>query len=383
MNTPVPSSAPLPTRPQRLLLGALYLDGPARASALEAWLAETDLDRLDDASHGLLALLYRRLEAEGTPCAHRDRLRGVYRKTWYGNQAFLERLRPELDALETAGLQPLLLGGAAAHLAVYADPGARPVGELEVLVPPDRFPAAADLLAARGWRPVRPGFARGLPRIAAFIPGVVLGRGAGDRLHLRRRALTFCPGGRIDADFRAGAAEVPCSGGTARVLGSSDRLLATLAEGMVWKGAPGCLWVADALEMLRGGGAAAVDWQRVRDLAVLNGLVLPLRDALGFLAAEFGAPMPADTLLALGEVPVDAAAWSDYAALSGPPGGEGVWVCLRRDYRRCLRLAAPGRPRGAVLRYLRVLQARWNVHGVALVPVVGLWRLIRRREGEP
>ena len=66
--------------------------------------------------------------------------------------ALLEAAREVAECAAAAGISVVALKGAALHLGGYVALGARPAGDVDVLVLPDRASALSERLAARGWR---------------------------------------------------------------------------------------------------------------------------------------------------------------------------------------------------------------------------------------
>lgn len=63
-----------------------------------------------------------------------------------------ERLEESVAALDEVGVTQILLKGAALILTCYADVTERPMGDIDLLVPPDQGAVARDALTGAGWR---------------------------------------------------------------------------------------------------------------------------------------------------------------------------------------------------------------------------------------
>jgi hypothetical protein len=96
-------------------------------------------------AQGMAPLFYMHLKATGIqpPQAVKRQLQGLYLRHRHANQARLRVLRDVLVAFEAAGIQALVLKGAALACLVYAEPALRPMSDLDLLV------SRADLLRAR------------------------------------------------------------------------------------------------------------------------------------------------------------------------------------------------------------------------------------------
>ena len=120
---------------ERMLEVALLRDGRAG----ERWRAlrrEIDLDDLwDGKALDLLPMVYRGLTDEAADDPDLPRLRGVHRRTWFANQLRFQALGRGLRLLTDAGVETLVLKGAAWALTAYPDAGLRPMHDCDVLVP--------------------------------------------------------------------------------------------------------------------------------------------------------------------------------------------------------------------------------------------------------
>jgi hypothetical protein len=104
-------------------------------------------------AHGLAPLLYTHLKAAGVPppLAVRRELQGLYLRHRHANQVRTRILRDVLTAYGAAGIQALVLKGAALSHLVYPEPGLRPMSDLDILVPASDLWRAQRLLADLGF----------------------------------------------------------------------------------------------------------------------------------------------------------------------------------------------------------------------------------------
>ncbi len=104
-------------------------------------------------THGLAPLLYTHLQAAGVslPPAIKRELQGLYLRHKHANQVRGEVLTEILTAYQAAGIQALILKGAAlAHL-IYPQPGLRPMRDIDLLVHPTQATQAQYLLTELGF----------------------------------------------------------------------------------------------------------------------------------------------------------------------------------------------------------------------------------------
>lgn len=115
---------------------------------------------------GLGPLLYWRLSKAGKfsslPTDIRDDLRAMYARTWMQNRQMFTELEGIAAAFEQADIPVVLLKGACFALTLYEDIGLRPMGDLDILVPKEKFPRALQVAQAQGYENLLPDAAPGL-----------------------------------------------------------------------------------------------------------------------------------------------------------------------------------------------------------------------------
>lgn len=236
-----------PTPDQELLLHACLLKGAAAVRAFDLWRARTDIDRLDHGSYRLLPLLYANLRDLGSKDPLTEKLKGVYRRTWYTNQLLFHRAAALIQALEEAGLETLLFKGGALIPLHYKDLGLRPMGDFDVLVPTERATEAATVLQRNGWRPRLLFETQRLSRdCAGFVSG------SGQEVDLHWHLLEECCYEGADQPFWDNAVPLSLNGIPTRALGAADHLFYVCVHGSRWKDVPPVRWVPDALAILGG-----------------------------------------------------------------------------------------------------------------------------------
>lgn len=284
-----------PDEVQQELLVAAYGDATPARRAVERWWSQIDLDEVDAGSFRLLPMLHANLTRHAIP-APSARLRGIHRQAVYRNRLLLRRLAEELAVLTTAGIDHLVLKGAALGPRYYPDVGARPMGDVDVLVRLRDVGRADAHLQARGWQPEREIDRRTLVHSHA----VAYRHAEGWELDLHWTVLPGIaaePGG---LDPWRHARGLTIDGVETMTLDATDELLLTLVHGLGWDVVPSIRWVGDALLLCR----QPIDWDRLTDTAVRLGLALPVADALLHLSVIYGADIPAEVHGALSATPV-------------------------------------------------------------------------------
>jgi hypothetical protein len=363
-----------PTREQTLLLQATLLAGREATTAWERWAGAVDIDTLDAGSVRLLPHLYRTLERQGVSHRLEGRLKGLYRRTWYANQLRLRDTARVVQALQERGIEPLLLKGVALALLYYRDPGLRPMDDVDLLVRRHQVQAAVAALAEHGW----------LPRVRVTAPHVeshhamAFTHPGGHRLDLHWHLLPENCGPRADEALWERAQPVTLHGISARAPDATDQLLHVCAHGVKWEPVPPLRWVADATTILAR-AAAEVDWARLARETRRRGLVLPLRDALGYLQTVLGLPVPAAVLAELRGAPVSRAERWEYRLRTRPAAhllGRVLEHWLR--HRRVRAERQPARTIG----FVTYLQVVFECEGLGALVRRALFRRRHRQQAE-
>lgn len=283
-----------PTEQQRLLLTCALGGDEAVARAWESLRADLDLDTLDHGGYGLLPQVYAGLVRAGVEDARLERLKGIYRKSWYGNQMLLSGLGRPLGALRAFDAEPLLLHGTALAPARYPELALRRIPFLDVAVLPGCEAEAVRSLARAGFHRHPDALPEGcFPSALTDRDGRLL------FVHAGLPADMLVPGepdGGQGAVWRR-AVTVEAGGSWALVLDATDELLCACAAGPDVTAAPEPLWLADAAAVIRGG---LVDWDALEQRAHERRVGLRLSAALSYLSGALGVRLPQEALLAGG-----------------------------------------------------------------------------------
>jgi len=312
-----------PTADQVLLLRAALLGPDEAGDAWACWRRANSLDEADRASSRLFPLVYRNLPAEALDEQDLSRLKGAYRAAWFRNQLMFGRAAEALRAVHDAGISTLLLKGIALSPAHYEDGGARPMEDIDVLVPPGDADRALSALTEAGWR--RQPEKRDAVGLRTIHAQHLLGPG-GLNLDLHRYALEqLAP----DDRFWSASVELELMGVPTRTLCPTDHLLHVLAHGGRWQPVAPVRWLADAFVIERS-ARDELDWDRFVDEAVRRRVTARVSAALQHLVDAVGFPVAEDVLAALGRAPKSVLErWAQQA--STRPVGGGNWLPLVLD----------------------------------------------------
>lgn len=286
----------LPSEEQLMLLQAALLPGEKGRAARTQWLAQANIDRLGKASRRLLPLLYARLREEGLEHPILPTLKGVKRHTWYNNQMLFSRAAGAIRSLSQAGIEVMVIKGAALTIGYYRDSSLRPMEDVDIMVRHTDARAAIDTLRANGWAPMdqlagRNGFSeanRAYQHAAHFV------HASGQDLDLHWNLLPLCLGADADADFWAASTIEEFEGFSVRILDPADQLLHICVHGTVWDTLTPIRWIPDAAAVLR--NRPDLDWERLFAQARQRKLTKMVQEALTFLQRHLSQPIPPEAL---------------------------------------------------------------------------------------
>jgi hypothetical protein len=357
-----------PTATQEALLRITL--GPSDEAA-ERWreLQPIDMQALDPGSFCLLPLLYERLSEISPADSRLPLLRGVCRSNWLRNQLLIERAAVLISALREREIEPVVIGGPAITARWYSGLGSRPLPQFELAVDPSEGAAAADTLAAGGWR-------------TWSLDGVhrwfVDGDGRKLVLHEGMPPLVAGPLGRAGAlrELRARAAYHVVLGAPMLMLRPVDELMIACGLGARTTVPPTIQWLVDAAKMLAAPDRPDCDELLAR--ARRFHLVEPVRDTLSYLAQLTSAELAVH----LAAVSAETAPRRESLAyrLSGMRTGalDGLPQVLASGLRATCEMPV----RRALPRLPRHVQEVWgatSLHQAAALGVRKILRRVRRR----
>lgn len=296
------------------------LQGRAATDAWAQWQAQTDLDQLDYGSVRLLPLLYHNLRAHEIEHPWMGKCKGLYRRTWYQNQMLLHHAAALLPHLHAAGIETLLLKGAALVLLHYRNLGLRPMDDLDLLVPTHQATAAEDLLRKLGWTSNLPP-----PHLAAdfasFWHAAHFKDRAGRAIDLHWHVLHRVFETGSDDEFWAGRVPVRIGDVVTTALNPTDQLLHACQHGAEYNDVPPLRWIADAVFILR--TSPELDWNRFLAQAQRHHLVLPLRETLRYLRETLAPAIPLTVLQELQSQPTSKTEQRTFQSLTSRPDKQG------------------------------------------------------------
>ena len=247
-----------------------------------------DIADLDDGCYRLFPLVAGNLQNFASDFPHKDRLTGVLRYTWTKNQKLFRQFVPLLEKLQMAGIDFLLLKGAALVELYRAQGGVRPMSDVDILLHPEDVASALKVLEALDCRPPHPISREKLQNLIRFRHELTVRTAGGESLDIHWYLLA--DGRHLEAEDLFWRDAVPCTLGklTARTLHPADQLLHACLHGVQWNEVSPVRWLADAMILIRAG----MDWRRVERQARQLERVQPVRDTILYLA-KLGLRIPA------------------------------------------------------------------------------------------
>ena len=301
---------------QVLAVRAATADHDEAVAAWRELTTSVDLADLWDAEvYRLLALVWRHL-GESVGAEHIERLKGIYRKSWVQNQHHLRHASELVGRLADQDIDSLLLKGLPLSLLYYDDLAARPMGDVDLLVPPDRAEPAWRLLEGLGYETIS---------VRSRHPSRWEQEGDDDWYRRLRHARGFRRGPldvidlhtTISLDFVAAdpgvadttalwadARPLDLRGTAARTLSPAHHLFHAIVHGLGASEEAELRWVPDALTILAVAGDD-IDWGAFVAAAEHHRCSLLVGEGVDHLVEVWGAPIPADVALGLRDVPHD------------------------------------------------------------------------------
>jgi hypothetical protein len=283
-----------PSPEQELLLQMALRRGAVSLAAFDRWREQLDL-RADFPweTVRLLPLVYDSLRQQGVTDPVMARLKGVYRRAWCDVVRREHIVRPAIAALRAAGMNVLVLKGAALAASYYDAPTLRPMDDVDIMVDQADVPRALEILAACGWQAATAVTAD----LLRFRHAVQCIGPDGCQVDLHWHVLHEAPSRAADEVLRQRPESLDLLGTSVQQLEPTALLFVVIVHGVCWNSETPIRWIADATMILRRG--AEIDWAHLTNLGITLHLAERLRLGLHYLVAHFDAPVPASALQAL------------------------------------------------------------------------------------
>ena len=360
----------MPTDQQVLLVRAALSERESAIEAWNQWKSIVDFERIDDGSSGLLPIVYRNLADHGVSDPLLMRVRPTYQVTWLGNERLFYDVSALLESLRAAGIETMILKGAALALLYYQDLGLRSMGDVDILIRPHDVPNAVDTLLKLGWKRMEH-TARVLTETYLYARHAI--NYSSDRiakldLHWHVMEETNHPNG--DELFWSGAIRTTVRGVETLAMNPTDQLLHVCAHEAQWTPIPLPRWIVDVMTVLRASDGN-IDWNRFVTHTRGLGLVLPVREALQYVVDVARAPIPSSVLNSLYRLPLTKGDERDYRVRCQP---RSILRALASEYRRMSLQPNRHSRRWRLLSFLSYARALWGLDHAWQLPFHGvLW----------
>lgn len=235
----------------------------------------------------LLGMIYPKMRAAGITDELSARCRQQHLLNRITTTMLLRCLTDILPAFEQAGVDVLLLKGAALIPVYYQDLGLRPVTDIDIAVGPTQLTSAMEVLRTQGWRAANPRKTYD----TRFLHSVNFEDSRKINIDLHCHPLHQCLRADMDEGFWRRAVAVDIGTSHCLRLDIEDQLIHALAHGSVWVDPPAVRWVADAIQIITK-SPRPIDWRLLQDNAVALDLSDIVASGLNYLRAEFSMPIP-------------------------------------------------------------------------------------------
>ena len=363
-----------PTPAQELLLRAALLQGEPALESWNAWRRMVNIDVIDYGSHRMVPQLYRNLQRHGVKDPVMDRLKGVYRYYLYKNEILMHRLGNLLGAFADAGIDTMVLKGAALIQLYYRESGLRPMLDADLLVHASQAEQAMELMAKLQWKAVR--YTQPQRRIP-IVHSTPFEDSGGRQVDLHWHLFWECFNAKDVDEYWKHAVPIQIGGVPTLALSHTDQLLHTCWHGARWNEVPPIRWVADAMAIL-GSAVEEIDWVSLLEKTQRHRIVLPVKDSLEYLKKKFDAPVPESVLASLSSVRISEIERENYEVTLNPMAPPTTTKILRQLYYDYRWLSSSTSSRSKTLAFAKHLQAKWNIDRLWHVPFYMSIRMVRR-----
>jgi len=288
------------TREQELLLQAAILEGEDAISAWQQWKSIVDLEgHHDNGSYRLLPLLYKNLQRYGVEEPFMERLKGIYRLEWYKNQRLFYEMNKVLKYLHDAGIQTMILKGAALTVLIYKNYSVRPMADIDILVPISQISLTINLLKDAGWTPTTDSIDGNL----RYQHSMQFRDQFGKELDLHWHPFFESCGNNSDRDFWERSVSIQLADVSTLALNPTDTLLHVVVHGAMWNPEPPIRWIADAMSLINSSDKE-IEWTRFINQAEKHKVVLRVKEALHYLQDKFQACIPMSIMDKINQIPI-------------------------------------------------------------------------------
>lgn len=279
-----------PTARQELLLKSALFPREQALKSWNQWKEKADIDNLDPSSSRFLPMVYKNLQDSLVDEDLRNRLKSVYRKTWYRNNIYYSQLNSLASAFQMNGIPTMLLKGMALTISYYKDFGIRPMEDFDILIPQEKIHTAIEIMQQNGWR-IKAFYKCPINDIFLEVKsGLHFENDLGCQCDLNWNLFKDSAIEDGDADFWKNAIPIAVKNAVTLALRPEDLLLHICKHGS--RGERGNIrWVPDVLIILNK-KRDILDWDRLLSNTHKFSMTLYLREMFSYLEQTFPSILP-------------------------------------------------------------------------------------------
>lgn len=304
-------------KPDELLLLHAILE-QSDSTAIEyykKWMSIINLDDVEGGSFRLLPLLYKRLSKTGQDLAHLEKLKGIYRQSFYKNTLLFHKFLTILAELEKREIPVMVLKGVALAAAYYKDTGMRPMSDADLFIREVDVQRTLKYFKEQGWQERNGSW---LDKPVKHIHSLDLISPDHYEMDIHWRAFYQCSWDGADEGLWKQTEDVSFKGVKVKILNPTQQILHNCAHGVRWNAISSIRWIVDVLTVLKL-RSDAIDWEMLVSETASRNLSLTMFYALNYLKNEFDAPVPDDALNHLDRLPRDSREIRFFRVLTAPP----------------------------------------------------------------
>lgn len=142
------------TEEKKLLLQIIFEKEEEKKLLLwQKWDQKIDIETdIDSEIYHLLPLLYFSLSSHKIKTEEKNRLKGIYRRSWYNNKLHYQNLHEILASFNEDNIFPIILGDLVMAIHYYQEIALRPIYKYELFVLPNQINLAVEKLEKLGWK---------------------------------------------------------------------------------------------------------------------------------------------------------------------------------------------------------------------------------------
>jgi len=352
-----------PSKDDALLLKAILLPRQEAIKAWEEWLNIVNVDTIEAGTQRMFPLLYVKLKEYNIDHPLMNRFKGIYRRTWYKNQIFFHHMVPLLKSFKDAGIDSIVLKGAALTVLYYKDLGLRHMSDFDLMIAPSDVKNALIILKTLGYMPIGYTWESFDDKVLYFQHGWGFKHTESEiDFDLHWHLLRENCGINDDDALWQHIQPIEINNFPTNTLNATDHLMHACVHGLEKNIVASIRWAADAKIII---DQNKIEWERLIREAQKRKVILPILQAFNYLHDELSVSIPGEVLSKLSALKLDKI--EHYGAIARQYDGRNPTNLEKLSWLR--------------YKYLRYSQARSHNNYSYLKPWVmldflkGYWRL--------